>query len=164
MLPEGASAGAGAAVAAGWGVGLGGMEAGVFRGVALGGTEVCVFRGVALGGTEASVSRGTKLGGVDVAAATSASGVGLGGTGVEEVEIGRMQLAKNRTKITDETKIEQNLDREIERLGNMEYSSFRIKPTRIIAQEAALWEMKVLLAARHAAAGCLASQISKGGA
>ena len=106
MVP-GASADALAAI--GWSVGLGGMEVGVSRGIRLGGTEVCVSKGIRLGGTEASVSRGIRLGGVDVAAATSASGVGLGGMGVEEVEIGRMQLAKNRTKITDEKRTEQNL-------------------------------------------------------
>jgi hypothetical protein len=54
------------------------------------------------------VSRGTRLEGVDVGVPTSTGSVGPEGVGVEEEEFGngRMQLAKNRTKITDEKRTE----------------------------------------------------------
>ncbi len=69
---------AGAVVAVGWGMGLGGMEVGVAKDA----------MGVGLGGMEVGVARG-------------AMGVGLGG-----MEIGRLQPTKSRTEMTTEAKIE----------------------------------------------------------
>jgi hypothetical protein len=74
----------------GWGVGLGGMEVGVSR----------TGWGVGLGGTEVGDGRPTR----------GAVGVGLGGSGVEGMETGRPQLVKSRTEMTNEMKIEQDLD------------------------------------------------------
>ena len=123
MLPVGAAL----VAAAGWIVGLGGMGMGVSRGIWLGGMDVSMAaggRGVALGGTDiAAVATG---------AVSPIGAVGLGGTDVagflDGADPGKTQLAKSITKMTDETKIEPDLDGKTGRLGDMGHSSFRIKP------------------------------------
>ena len=106
MLPVGAAL----VAAAGWIVGLGGMGMGVSRGIWLGGMDVSM----AAGGR--GVIGAVGLGGMDVAGF------------LDGADPGKTQLAKSITKMTDETKIEPDLDGKTGRLGDMGHSSFRIKP------------------------------------
>jgi hypothetical protein len=76
--------------------------------------EVCVARatvGVGLGGMITGVAKGGREVGPEgmmagVVVARDGRDVGLGGMGVGGVEPGRLQPAKSRTEMTNETKIE----------------------------------------------------------